>query len=273
MISRGVSLRSTSHFLSLRALWRPLLLVGCAAALPACGNSLLQSTGYGSNLESSGNPQPGNVVEVEFTEADLQQWDERSFAGHTQYSAVIEDDRSALQATTDATASLLFRQQVIDLTATPMLEWSWKISDIYADDKDAGAQGGDGGFERTRSGDDFPARIYVVYQPGILPTEARAINYVWSSREPVGDYWPNPFQPSATMLVVESGAERIGQWITISRNVRDDFKRLHGIDTDSLHGFAVMVDGDNTGSATTSWFDYLKFTDQSTGNTAALVSQ
>ncbi len=239
--------------------------------LTACGNSLIQntqSTEYEPVVESDTSPEPAQPIAVEFTEAELLQWEERSFAGHTQYTAIIEDDRSALKATTNATASLLFRRQRVDLTATPTLEWSWKISDIFANA--TGSTIGDNAHERTRSGDDFPARIYVVYQPGILPSEARAINYVWSSREPVGEHWPNPFQANAKMLVVESGAERIGQWITITRDVRDDFKRLHGIDADTLHGFAVMVDGDNTGSVTTSWFDYLKFTNGVTGNTAAL---
>lgn len=244
-----------------------MLLAASVMAVTSCGNSLLPGRVPGTPVDDSqgsNSATAGSAIAVDFSADELQHWDERAFAGHTQYVSVTEDNRTALQATTEATASLLFRRQTVDLSSTPILEWSWKISSVLPTKAKVGDQTPGSRFERTKAGDDFPARIYVVYQPGILPTEARAINYVWSSHEPVGEHWRNPYQSSAQMIVVESGAERIGQWVTITRNVKEDFKRFFDIDTNTLHGFAVMVDGDNTGSSTTSWFDYLKFTQATT---------
>ena len=195
------------------------------------------------------------IIEEQFGTDELGGWKERSFRGNSNYRSVVVDGRTALEASTDGTASLFFKQRTIDLNETPIIQWSWKISGVYATD---GAPE-----ERKKSGDDFPARIYVVYQPGILPSQAKAINYVWSSKEPVGAQWPNPFSKNARMVVVASGSEQQGEWVTLQRNVRQDFKDIHGIDTDTLHGYAVMVDGDNTGSATTSWFDFIRFKEES----------
>ena len=181
------------------------------------------------------------------------------FKGETEYRSVVVDQRTALEATTNASASLLFRQKTVDLRSTPVLEWTWKISNTFNRDAQQGVS------ERSKAGDDFPARVYVVFRNGPLPGNAMAINYIWASSAPVGSYWPNPFQSNAIMLVVESGEQRAGSWVTHKRNVTDDFKTLFGEDISTLHGYAVMVDGDNTGNATTSWFDNLSFT--AAGNT------
>lgn len=194
----------------------------------------------------------GNIVE-EFTPEQTALWKQRVFKGQSDYRSVVLDQRSALQATTRESASLLFRQQTVDLKTTPILSWTWKITNIFA------ANTAENNAEQTKAGDDFPARIYVVFRNGPLPGDAMAINYVWASAAPVGAYWPNPFQQSAIMMVVESGGQRAGSWITHTRNVAKDFKTLFGKDITTLHGYAVMVDGDNTGNTTTSWFDNLSF--------------
>jgi len=77
-------------------------------------------------------------------------WKERSFRGNSNYRAVTVDGRTALEASTDGTASLLFRQRAIDLNETPVIEWSWKISGVYPIEEKLQ--------ERKKSGDDFPAR-------------------------------------------------------------------------------------------------------------------
>lgn len=193
-------------------------------------------------------------VREEFAPADIESWMERSFLGNTSYEAVDLDGRSVLKAETDGKASLLFRSANLDLNKFPIVEWSWKITSSYQAGPTAAAD-----FERTQTGDDFPARIYVVYQQGFLPTDAIAINYVWAGQEPVGASWTNPFTSKAKMLVVESGDENAGTWQSYRRNIQEDFKTLFGVDVDRVNGYAVMVDGDNSKQKTTSWFDFLAF--------------
>ncbi len=201
---------------------------------------------------------PPGIIE-EFAAGQFKGWNERVFEGTTSYQPVIREGRTVLEATANSSASLLFKQQTVDLGSTPILEWTWKITGTYAPLASGQVD------ERSRAGDDFPARIYVVFRNGPLPRDALAVNYIWSSRAPIGSYWPNPYQKNAVMMVVDSGDSRAGQWVTHTRNVAEDFKQIFNKDISKLDGYAVMVDGDNTGSATTSWFDKLSFSAASDG--------
>ena len=50
------------------------------------------------------------------------------------------------------------------------------------------------------------------------------------------------------MLVVESGPERLGQWISFQRNVKQDYERLFGEPAGSIIFIGVMTDSNATGS-------------------------
>ena len=131
-----------------------------------------------------------------FSAGDLSGWERKSFRGETEYTLREEDGVRALCARSRDTGSGLFREREVDLGATPWIHWSWKV--------DAGLHGSD---ERTRAGDDYPARVYVVFSGGPAFWRTRAINYVWSSREPEGAVWPNAFSANARMLAVRSGRD------------------------------------------------------------------
>ena len=222
-----------------------------------CGFSLLFLSSVACSSLGLGNEDTLVVtdegVREEFAPADLESWTERSFLGNTSYEAVDLDGRTVLKAETDGKASLLFRSVNLDLNKFPIVEWSWKITEPYPGDSSVED------YERTQTGDDFPARIYIVYQEGFLPTDSIAINYVWAGQEPVGASWNNPFTSKAKMVVVESGDENAGTWQSYRRNIKEDFKTLFGVDVDRVNGYAVMVDGDNSKQKTTSWFDFLAF--------------
>lgn len=183
-----------------------------------------------------------------FNAPTLEDWKERSFSGNSQYDIVDMNGVRVLKGSTNGAASLLYKEKVIDLTKTPILSWSWQIQEAYEDID-----------EHTREGDDFPARLYVVARTGRLPWQTLAINYVWSSNQEVGSYWPNPFTRKAQVMAVQSGNSKAGQWVTQNRDVRADFKTLFGRDIDEIAGYAVMVDGDNAGKAGTAWFADINF--------------
>lgn len=188
-----------------------------------------------------------------FDRQSLEDWQERSFKGNTEYNLVNLAGEDVLEARADGTASLLFRQQNVSLESTPRVRWRWRIEDTLANEGSASID------ETSKQGDDYPARFYVAVQTGLSPWETVAINYVWSSSAAVGASWTNPFSKRAKMLVLQSGADKKLEWITETRDLREDFRRLHGIDVDSISGFAVMVDGDNTGLAGRAWFGDIEF--------------
>ncbi|MGQ7845091.1 DUF3047 domain-containing protein [Granulosicoccus sp. 3-233] len=191
---------------------------------------------------------PGEPPGGDFATADLAGWAERSFKGNTEYRLEEENGVQVLRGETQGQASILYREQKIDLESTPIVEWSWKVNGTYP-----------GIDERSRNGDDFPARLYVVAKTGFLPWETVAINYVWSSQSALDEAWPNPFTDKAQMVVVQSGEEHVGNWVGQRRNVAEDFRQYFDLDVAMLSGYAVMVDGDNADREGTAWFGEIRF--------------
>ncbi|WP_430232099.1 DUF3047 domain-containing protein [Nitrosomonas communis] len=186
-----------------------------------------------------------------FSQSDLSGWQSKVFAGKMRYALKNNDGKIVLHADSKAAASGLYREINIDLGKTPVLNWSWKVDNILG-----------GNDERTRAGDDYPVRIYVVFSGGLAFWRTRAINYVWSNRQPVGSSWLNAFTSNARMIAVESGSERVGQWVSERRDVRDDYRLLFGEEPDQVNAVAIMTDTDNTGGAATAWYGDIWFSEQ-----------
>ncbi len=107
----------------------------------------------------------------EFPRENLNDWEEKEFSGHTRYQLKRRvDGVTALYAVSQASASGLFKKIHIDLNKTPYLNWSWKIDRPLK-----------GLNERSKEGDDYAARIYVVKKHALFFWKTRALNYVWSS--------------------------------------------------------------------------------------------
>jgi len=186
-----------------------------------------------------------------FSEGDLSGWEEQSFESNTQYQLVDEQEGRVLKAYTESAASGLFREIDVDLTQTPYLNWSWKVDNVY--------QGND---EHERLGDDYPVRIFVVASGGLFFWETKAINYVWSSNQPTGSQWESAVTRNAMMLALQSGENKLGQWVNEKRNIRDDFNAFFGVDITEIHAIAVMSDSDNTEQSATAYYGDIFFSAQ-----------
>lgn len=184
----------------------------------------------------------------DFSSGNLEGWSDKVFEGRTDYSFTTDGGRTVLKAVSDASASGLYKQVHVDLRKTPYLHWSWKIANTLGDLH-----------ERTKQGDDYPARIYVVFSGGLLFWRTRAINYVWSSNQPPGSTWKNAFTANARMLAVRSGPGRVGQWIDERRNVRRDYHRFFGEQADIVDAVAIMTDTDNSGKSATAYYGDIYF--------------
>jgi hypothetical protein len=191
----------------------------------------------------------------------------RSVARHTEYRVVRDGDGWVLRATSDASASALYRRLDVDAAAYPRLTWRWKVDNVVAT-ADA----------RRKTGDDYAARVYVVFRYDaarattwertmyrayrlVYGTDppASAINYVWDNRLPPGTALDNAYTSRAKMLVLRSGTAEIGRWVTETRNVLDDYRRLIGGDPPRIAAVAVMTDTDDTGERATAWYDAIAF--------------
>lgn len=162
-------------------------------------------------------------------------WEYRSFSGDTVYQTAAVGGFSCLQAKAHNSASGLFREIKIDLNKTPILNWQWYVEQTFT-----------GIDENSKSGDDYPARVYVVISGGLFFWRTRALNYVWASAKPKGADWPNAYTGNAVMLAVQSGPEHTQQWLTERRNVLADIKTYLGIDASEVSAVAIMTDTDNS---------------------------
>lgn len=186
-----------------------------------------------------------------FSQNDLNGWQSKIYAGETHYTLKNNNGKIVLHAESRAAASGLYREIKIDLDKTPILNWSWKVDSLLV-----------GNDERTRAGDDYPVRIYVVFSGGLSFWHTRAINYVWSNEQPVGSNWLNAFTSNTCMIVVESGSKWVGQWVSERRDVRADYRLLFGEEPGQVDVVAIMTDTDNTGSMTTAWYDDIWFSEK-----------
>lgn len=183
-----------------------------------------------------------------FSQGDLGGWRPKIFSGETRYALQNAGGSTALHAVSSASASGLYREIRVELGRTPVLNWSWKVDHALA-----------GADERSRAGDDYPARIYVVFSGGLAFWRTRAINYVWSSSQPLGSHWPNAYTGNARMIAVESGEARAGSWLMERRDVLADYRQLFGEEPGRVDAVAIMTDTDNTGAAASAWYGDIWF--------------
>lgn len=200
-----------------------------------------------------GRVEPGEPGRVEilgdWQEGIPAEWESQVFDGETRYSVDRDGGEAFVRAEAEDAASCLYRKVEIDVERTPYLRWSWRVDALPALDSS----------ERTKAGDDYAARLYIVREGWLGWWTTKAIDYVWSSREPVGSRWPNAFASSAIMWSVDQGEARLGEWVEHTRNVRDDWRVAFGEELDRLDGIAIMTDTDNSGSRACADFGSIRF--------------
>jgi len=191
----------------------------------------------------------------------------RKIDRHTRYQLVEEDGVVVLQAHSDNAASGLTREVAIDPARYPIVQWRWKIANVL-----------EGGDVTRKSGDDYPARLYITfaYDPGKVGLLERAkyraarlfygqhppsaaINYLWASKAAIGTQVANAYTRRVQMVVTQSGPQKAGRWVGESRNILEDYRALFGQDPPMISGVAVMTDTDNTGEAARAWFGDIVF--------------
>lgn len=189
---------------------------------------------------------------------------------HTDYEVVQDGDSLVIKAVSEAAASGLTRKITVDLGKTPILRWRWKVDNIIQKSDVA-----------HKDGDDYAARIYITfaYEPDKVSLGRKlkynagkllfgselpvgAINYIWESKTPKDTIVDNAYTDFVKMIVVESGAEKAGQWMEESRNVYEDYKKAFGEEPPMISGVAIMTDTDNTGEAAAAYYGDIYFSSE-----------
>lgn len=177
-----------------------------------------------------------------FSTEGLAGWESKKFKGVTEYTLVKENDHTVVQAASHAAASGLIKKIHFAPAKYRYLRWSWKIAHTIK-----------GGDEKTKAGDDFAARVYVVF-PGRFFWQMKAISYIWANRLPKGESVPSAYTSNAKLVAVESGEGKAGQWLAEERDLLADYRALFGADPPEAEAVAIMTDTDNTGGRADAWY-------------------
>ncbi len=186
-----------------------------------------------------------------FTEEELSQLDVRKVRGaesNTVYTVGSNKNGNFLKAVADNAASGLGKEIKIDLNKTPYINITWKIEMDLSGIK-----------ENTKKGHDFAARVFAVKKTGATPLSNRAVNYVYSSNNKTGFNSPSPYTKKSVDNVLASTKDNFNEWVTVKANVKEDFKKFHGLDVDELDGLAIMSDTDNSKMKAIAYYQNIYF--------------
>lgn len=185
----------------------------------------------------------------------------------TQYTLELQEGVTVLRAEANSSMSGWSHPVRVDPNKTPILRWRWKVSGALT----KSAFG-------TKAGDDFAARVYVLFDYDLnkLPfftrnkikfarslygeaVPAAGLCYVWDAKATVGTSAWSAYTNRLRMIVAESGNTRTGQWVEVTRNVAEDFRAAFGEAPPMVSGVAIATDTDNTKDSVTAWYGDLVF--------------
>src|SRR5687767_12844423 len=179
-------------------------------------------------------------------------WKEQSW-GKPAYDLEIVSDNGqpVLQLRSKGETSTISRdlKASVDLKETPILEWRWKVVTLPT-----------GGNACQKSTDDQAAQVYVAWLRAPEAVRSRIIGYVWDSTAPAGTICKSEKTSTVTYVVVRSGSDELGKWLTERRNVVEDFRKIYGAAPDKPSALSLSIDSDDTRSSAESFIGPMVFT-------------
>lgn len=221
------------------------------------GLGLLSLAGCATPPEPRTGPAPNQVVPFSAAQGDEPAVGWHSYVMHknrtqTSYRSVVDGGRRVLRARAQSAVSGLRCDVAIDPLSHPMLNFSWRV-----------AQAPDAASVQTPERDDAPARVVITfggdearlsirerlfYDQVELFTGHRlpfaTLMYVWDGALPVDTLTPNHRTQRIQYLTVESGAARVGQWLSYRRDLQADCRRVFGEAPGPVQAVGVLTDSD-----------------------------
>jgi hypothetical protein len=151
------------------------------------------------------------------------------------HAAIVSNDGESVLHMKSANSSFALERKVqVDVREYPRLEWTWKALLLPSE--------GD-----IRDGDrnDQALQVLVAFEDG------RVLSYVWDTNAPRGtvarEHYPWPISLDIRAIVVNSFDSDIGAWLTVSRNVYEDHKKLFQGEPRQVKGVRLQMNTQHTG--------------------------
>lgn len=183
----------------------------------------------------------------------------------TEYRPVEMDGQVVLGADAPEGGSGLFRKIHIDLRRHPVMEFRWRVP------RSAGSASGASRLSPpvrvSVAVDGDPARLEVEDRVKLRLAKALTVHglpyasllYVWLNSGEVESVVHSPHTDRVRMIVVESGEAHLDQWISIRRNVLEDYRRAFGEEPGHIVAIGLMTDVGDDGSRRSAFYGDITF--------------
>lgn len=185
----------------------------------------------------------------------------------TVYDLVADQGVTVLRARAEAAASALAHASAFDLRAAPIVHWRWRVSRLIDDADNRIAAREDSPVRLLFEFDGDKTRLSLSERAVFMVSRAASghelpyatLMYIWSNQLPVGTIVPNPRTRRIQMVVAASGAAGVGRWLTLERDVYQDYVAAFGEQPGRLTGVGLLTDTDNTGESVEAWYGDIRF--------------
>ncbi len=193
----------------------------------------------------------GRVIKLDFEGALSRKgvpdgWKLKSRSGKAEYRVMEENGEKILYFRGEDASFSIERKISLNVKEYPYIKWKWKVIKLPA-----------GGDFRHRRTNDQAAQVMVLFEKG------RAISYIWDTTAPEGSVMeesvPWPFSIKIKVLVLKSGSKDLNKWITIERNIYEDYKRLFNKEPGLVKGVRIQLNSQHTGSIGEALFGSIVF--------------
>lgn len=166
-------------------------------------------------------------------------WQLKEKSGKADFAVVKDGGVHALHLKSANTSFSIQKEVDVDVKQHPFLSWKWKAVKLPA--------GGD--FRKSKT-DDQAAQLFIAF------TKTKAIVYIWDTSAPRGlmEEAPSPPFMSIKAVVVRSGMAEAGAWLSETRNVYEDYRKLFGNDPPPAQGIRLQINSQHTETSAESFF-------------------
>jgi hypothetical protein len=155
-----------------------------------------------------------------------------------EFEVLSDSPTRVLHLVSNGDSSTINKEVKIDCKDYPVLQWRWKTVEL--------PKGGDA---RKKATDDQALQIYVTFPRFPNAVRSRVIGYIWDTTAPAGTIVKSQKTGLVTYVVMRSGGADIGKWVTETRNVCEDYKKIYGEEPEEkIEAVSIGIDSDDTRS-------------------------
>ena len=184
----------------------------------------------------------------------------------TQYGVVDLDGKRVLKVEAVKSYGNLIHELHVTPTEKATVKWRWRVEKLV-----------EGADLTAKSGDDTAAKLCLSFgfpsdklsfgeraKLGLARTAlgedipTQTLCYMWDNKIAAGTTMVNAFSRRIRMMVLQSGPDKLGQWVNERRNITADYKKAFGDESDSVPEITAIIigaDADNTGGASLAYFE------------------